>query len=154
VNDERLERGMEVRRAVLGDAHVDRAAAARTPLTAEWQDFLTRYAWGEIWTRPGLDRRTRSCITVAMLVALNREEELRLHLRAALNNGVTVEELKEVLHRRPSTVGSPQRTRLSGPPPRPSAKEQYPVTPIDGEPLGSRLVSSGPITSRVRRHRT
>ena len=97
MNDERLERGMEVRRAVLGDAHVDRAAGARTPLTAEWQDFLTRYAWGEIWTRPGLDRRTRSCITVAMLVALNREEELRLHLRAALNNGVTVEELKEVL---------------------------------------------------------
>lgn len=97
MNDERLERGMEVRRAVLGDAHVDRAAAARTPLTAEWQDFLTRYAWGEIWTRPGLDRRTRSCITVAMLVALNREEELKLHLRAALNNGVTVDELKEVL---------------------------------------------------------
>ena len=97
MNDEQLERGMRVRREVLGEAHVDRAVAARSPLTEEWQDLLTRYAWGEIWTRPGLDRRTRSCITVALLVALNREEELRLHLRAALNNGVTVEELKEVL---------------------------------------------------------
>lgn len=91
------ERGMAVRRAVLGDAHVDRAEAGRTPLTSDFQDFLTRYAWGEVWTRPGLDRRTRSCITVAMLVALNRMEELAMHLRGALNNGVTVEELREVL---------------------------------------------------------
>ncbi|HEV2030370.1 MAG TPA: 4-carboxymuconolactone decarboxylase [Candidatus Dormibacteraeota bacterium] len=90
-------RGMEVRRAVLGDAHVDRAEASRTPLTDEFQDLITRYAWGEIWTRPGLDRRTRSCITVAMLVALNRNEELALHIRAALTNGVTVDELKEIL---------------------------------------------------------
>src|SRR6202162_3034870 len=90
-------RGTEVRRAVLGDAHVDRAEAARTHLTEEFQDLVTRYAWGEIWTRPGLDRRTRSCITVAMLVALNRNEELALHLRAALTNGVTVDELKEIL---------------------------------------------------------
>jgi 4-carboxymuconolactone decarboxylase len=91
------ERGMEVRRAVLGDAHVDRAEAARSPLTTDFQDFLTRYAWGEVWTRPGLDRRTRSCITVAMLVALNRNEELAMHLRAALRNGVTVDELREIL---------------------------------------------------------
>jgi len=89
--------GMEVRRAVLGDAHVDRAEAARTPLTDEFQDLITRYAWGEIWTRPGLDRRTRSCITVAMLVALNRNDELALHIRAARTNGVTVDELKEIL---------------------------------------------------------
>jgi len=94
--DER-QRGMKVRREVLGDAHVDRAEAARTPLTEEFQDLLTRYAWGEIWTRPGLDRRTRSCITVAMLVALNRNEELALHIRAALTNGVTAGELKEIL---------------------------------------------------------
>jgi 4-carboxymuconolactone decarboxylase len=94
---DRRKMGMEVRRAVLGDAHVDRAEASRTPLTDEFQDLLTRYAWGEIWTRPGLDRRTRSCITVAMLVALNRNEELALHLRAALRNGVTVDELKEIL---------------------------------------------------------
>jgi 4-carboxymuconolactone decarboxylase len=89
--------GMQVRRAVLGDAHVDRAEASRTPLTDEFQDLITRYVWGEIWTRPGLDRRTRSCITVAMLVALNRHEELALHMRAALTNGVTVDELKEIL---------------------------------------------------------
>jgi 4-carboxymuconolactone decarboxylase len=89
--------GMEVRREVLGDAHVDRAEASRTPLTDEFQDLITHYAWGEIWTRPGLDRRTRSCITVAMLVALNRNEELALHMRAALTNGVTVDELKEIL---------------------------------------------------------
>jgi 4-carboxymuconolactone decarboxylase len=96
MTDER-QSGMKVRRAVLGDAHVDRSEAARTPLTDEFQDLITRYVWGEIWTRPGLDRRTRSCITVAMLVALNRNEELALHLRAALTNGVTVEELKEIL---------------------------------------------------------
>ena len=89
--------GMEVRRAVLGDAYVDRAETSRTPLNDEFQDLITRYAWGEIWTRPGLDRRMRSCITVAMLVALNRNEELALHLRAALTNGVTVDELKEIL---------------------------------------------------------
>ena len=89
--------GMEVRRAVLGDEHVDRAEASRTPLTDEFQDLITRYAWGEIWTRQGLDRRTRSCITVAMLVALNRNDELALHMRAALRNGVTADELKEVL---------------------------------------------------------
>jgi 4-carboxymuconolactone decarboxylase len=92
-----MRRGTEVRRAVLGDAHVDHAEASRTPLNGEFQDLITRYAWGEIWTRPGLDRRTRSCITVAMLVALNRDEELALHLRGALRNGVTVDELKEIL---------------------------------------------------------
>lgn len=97
MTDDRYERGMAVRRQVLGDAHVDRAEARRSPLTSDFQDYITRCAWGEIWTRPGLDRRTRSCITVAMLVALNRTEELAMHLRAALTNGVTVDELKEVL---------------------------------------------------------
>ena len=92
-----FERGRAVRREMLGDDHVERAQAATTALTAEFQDLLTRYAWGEIWTRPGLDRKVRSCITVAMLVALNRPDELALHLRAALRNGVTVAELKEVL---------------------------------------------------------
>ena len=90
-------RGMQVRREVLGDEYVDRAEASRTPLTDEFQDLITRYAWGEIWTRPGLDRRTRSCITVRLLVALNRDEELALHIRAALRNGVTADELKETL---------------------------------------------------------
>jgi 4-carboxymuconolactone decarboxylase len=94
---ERYERGMKVRRAVLGDAHVDAALASRTELTREFQDLLTRYAWGEIWDRPGLPRHTRSLLTIAMLAALNRPEELRMHLRAASNNGVTPDEIKEVL---------------------------------------------------------
>ena len=94
---ERYERGLAVRRAVLGDAHVEAALARRTVLTQEFQDLLTRYAWGEIWDRPGLPRHTRSLLTIAMLVALNRPEELRLHLRAARNNGVTPDEIKEVL---------------------------------------------------------
>jgi 4-carboxymuconolactone decarboxylase len=92
-----FERGMAIRREVLGDEYVDRANAKRTALTSEFQDFLTRYAWGEIWGRPGLDRKVRSCITVAMLVALNHTEELALHLRAAERNGVTRSELREVL---------------------------------------------------------
>jgi 4-carboxymuconolactone decarboxylase len=97
MEEEARRKGMRVRRRVLGDAHVDRAESAKTSFTEEFQDLLTRYAWGEIWTRPGLDLRTRSCITVAMLVALNRPEELLLHLRGALNNGVTRDELREVL---------------------------------------------------------
>jgi 4-carboxymuconolactone decarboxylase len=96
-DDERRRQGMKLRREVLGDEHVDRAIANQTDLTRDFQDLITRYAWGEIWARPGLDRRIRSCITVAMTVALNRPEELELHLRAALRNGVTVDELREVL---------------------------------------------------------
>ncbi|MEN3367019.1 MAG: 4-carboxymuconolactone decarboxylase [Burkholderiales bacterium] len=96
-DQERHAKGMEVRRAVLGSAHVDRAQANRNELTTEFQDFITRYAWGEIWTRPGLPRHTRSLLTIAMMVATNREEELKLHLRAAANNGVTRDEIKEVL---------------------------------------------------------
>lgn len=96
-DEERYEAGMQVRRAVLGDAHVDRSLDNRTALTEEFQDFITRYAWGEIWTREGLPRHTRSLLTIAMMVALNRSEELALHLRAAANNGVTRNEIKEVL---------------------------------------------------------
>ena len=88
---------MRVRREVLGDEHVDAAIAGTTPFTADFQDLITRYAWGEIWTRPGLDRRTRSCITLTALVALGRMDELELHIRAALRNGLTPEELQEVL---------------------------------------------------------
>ena len=94
---ERFEAGMKIRREVLGDAHVDAAIAKRNAFSEEFQDLITRYAWGEIWTRPGLSRQTRSLITVAMLVALNREEELRMHLRAALRNGATQEEIRETL---------------------------------------------------------
>jgi len=94
---ERHAKGMEVRRAVLGSAHVDRAQANINELNGEFQDLITRYAWGEIWTRPGLPRHTRSLLTIMAMVALNREEELKLHLRAAANNGVTRDEIKEVL---------------------------------------------------------
>ena len=89
--------GMKTRREVLGDEHVDHAIAATTEFTADFQDLITRYAWGEIWSRPGLDRRTRSCITITALVGAGREHELAMHVRAALRNGVTPDELKEVL---------------------------------------------------------
>ncbi len=93
---QRYEKGMKVRRAVLGDAHVDASLKSRNEFNEAFQDLATRYAWGEIWTRPGLPRQTRSMLTLAMMVALNRPEELRMHLRAALNNGVTREEIQEV----------------------------------------------------------
>jgi 4-carboxymuconolactone decarboxylase len=91
------ERGMRVRREVLGDEHVERAASRTTDFTADFQDLITRYAWGEIWARPGLDRKTRSCITLTALVALGHPEELALHVRAARRNGLTEDEIKEVL---------------------------------------------------------
>jgi 4-carboxymuconolactone decarboxylase len=93
----RYKKGMKVRRAVLGDAHVDLACARENSFNAPFQELITRYAWGEIWTRQGLPRKTRSLITVGMMVAMNRTEELRLHLRAAANNGVTRKEIQEVL---------------------------------------------------------
>ena len=95
--NERYENGLAVRRAVLGNAHVDRSLAKRTDFTEEFQALITRYAWGEIWTRPGLPRHTRSLLTVALMVALNRPDEFRLHVRAAFNNGVTRDEIREVL---------------------------------------------------------
>jgi 4-carboxymuconolactone decarboxylase len=89
--------GMKTRREVLGDEHVDSAIAGTTEFTADFQDLITRYAWGEIWSRPGLDRRTRSCITIAALVGGGHEHELAMHVRAALRNGVTPDEIREVL---------------------------------------------------------
>jgi 4-carboxymuconolactone decarboxylase len=89
--------GMRVRREVLGDEDVDAAAAKTTDFSREFQDLITRYAWGEIWTRPGLDRRTRSCMTLIALIALGRHEELAMHVRAAVRNGLTPDEIKEVL---------------------------------------------------------
>jgi 4-carboxymuconolactone decarboxylase len=97
VNDPTHETGMKVRREVLGDEHVDRAVARTTPFTQPFQEFITRCAWGEIWGRDGLDRRTRSCITLAVLTALGRENEIAMHVRAALRNGLTEEEISEVL---------------------------------------------------------
>jgi 4-carboxymuconolactone decarboxylase len=107
----RRDQGMTTRRAVLGDAHVDRATAATTAFTADFQDLITRYAWGEIWSRPGLDRRTRSCITLAMLAALSHEEELAMHVRAALRNGLSADDIKEVLLQVAVYAGVPAANR-------------------------------------------
>jgi 4-carboxymuconolactone decarboxylase len=97
MSDETYEDGMEVRRAVLGDAHVDRAIANTTEFTAPFQEFITNYAWGSIWAREGLDRKTRSAITLAVLTALGRENEIAMHVRGALTNGMSREEIGEVL---------------------------------------------------------
>ena len=96
-DQQRYKDGMAVRRAVLGDQHVDRAQSNLNDFNADFQNLITRYAWGEIWTRPGLSRDTRSLMTICMMVALNREEELKLHIRAARNNGVTADQIKEAL---------------------------------------------------------
>ena len=98
MNDaKRHEQGMGVRRAVLGDAHVDRAVANTTELTAPFQEFITRYAWGDVWARPELDRRTRSIVTLTALTALRAENEIAMHVRAAITNGLTPKEITEVL---------------------------------------------------------
>jgi 4-carboxymuconolactone decarboxylase len=94
---QRYEEGLKVRRAVLGDAHVDRSLSRQNDFTREFQEMITRHAWGEIWTRPGFDRKTRSIMTLAMLIALNRGDEFKLHVRGALNNGLTQDDIKEVI---------------------------------------------------------
>jgi 4-carboxymuconolactone decarboxylase len=104
---ERYKDGMTVRRAVLGDAHVDRTLKNANEFNQDFQDFITRYAWGEIWMRPGLPRHSRSLITIAMLVALSRADELRMHIRAAFRNGVTRDEIKEVLLQSAINCGVP-----------------------------------------------
>jgi 4-carboxymuconolactone decarboxylase len=101
------DRGMKVRREVLGDEHVDRTMGRTTEFTADFQDFITRYAWGEIWSRPGLDRKTRSCITLTALVALGRLDELELHVRAAVRNGLTEQEIAEVFLQTAVYCGAP-----------------------------------------------
>ena len=100
--------GMAVRREVLGDEHVDRAVANTTELTEPFQDYITRAVWGGIWTRPGLDRRTRSCVTLAVLTALRAHDELALHVRGALRNGLTREEIVEVILHTGGYAGVPQ----------------------------------------------
>ncbi|MBV8749142.1 MAG: 4-carboxymuconolactone decarboxylase [Candidatus Eremiobacteraeota bacterium] len=97
MSDERYERGMITRRGVLGEEHVARATANATEFTRDFQELITRYAWGEVWSRPGLDRAMRSLLTIAMMAALGRHEELRLHIRATRNTGVTRDQVKEVL---------------------------------------------------------
>lgn len=96
-DQERAAAGMRVRREVLGDAHVDQAVAGTTEFTADFQDFITRYAWGELWSRPGLERAQRSLVTLALLAGLGRHDELAMHVRAALRNGLTPEQIREVL---------------------------------------------------------
>lgn len=105
------EDGMKVRREVLGDEHVDAAIERTTEFTADFQDLITRYAWGEIWARPGLDRRTRSAVTLTALIALNHHEELAMHVRAALRNGLTPDEINEVLLQAAIYCGVPAANR-------------------------------------------
>ena len=97
MKEETFDQGMKVRREVLGEQHVDKAEKKKDDFTEEFQELITRYAWGEIWTRPGLERKTRSCITLAMMIALNREDEFKLHIKAGLNNGLSKDEIKEVI---------------------------------------------------------
>jgi 4-carboxymuconolactone decarboxylase len=97
MSDDAYDEGMRIRREVLGDEHVDRAIEQTSEQTRDFQDFITRYAWGEIWARPGLDRRTRSCITLTALVALGRFDELAMHIRGAQRNGLSDDEIAEVL---------------------------------------------------------
>jgi 4-carboxymuconolactone decarboxylase len=122
---ERVRRGMTVRRAVLGDEHVDRAVAATTPFTEPFQDFITRYAWGDIWSRPGLSRAERSMVTLAVLAALHHDNELAMHVKAALRNGLSPEQIREVLLHVAVYAGVPasnrafaiaQRALAEGPP--------------------------------------
>ncbi len=111
MDDDTREAGMSVRREVLGDAHVDAAVARTDGFTADFQNLITRYAWGDIWRRDGLDRRIRSCITLAMLAALGHENELAMHLRGALRLGVTPDEIKEVLLQVAIYAGVPAANR-------------------------------------------
>jgi 4-carboxymuconolactone decarboxylase len=108
---ERAERGMKVRREVLGDEHVDRAVAGTTAFTEPFQDFITRYAWGDIWSRPGLSRAERSIVTLAVLAALQHEQELAMHVKAALRNGLTAEQIQEILLQVAVYAGVPAANR-------------------------------------------
>ena len=110
-DEERAAAGMRTRREVLGDEHVDRAIANTTEFTAAFQDFITRYAWGELWNRPGLSRKARSMVTIAMLAALGRDEELGLHVRAGLRNGLTSADVAEVLLQVAVYAGVPAANR-------------------------------------------
>ena len=119
---ERHEAGMKVRRAVLGDVHVERAEKNKTTFNEPFQDLITRYAWGEIWSRPGLPRNTRSLITLAMMIALNRSDEFRMHVRAALNNKVTREKFRKCCCKAQFTAAFPPRTPPSTSPRKCSRK--------------------------------
>ncbi|GAA5196605.1 4-carboxymuconolactone decarboxylase [Rugosimonospora acidiphila] len=137
------EDGMAVRREVLGSAHVDRAVAGTNEFNADFQDFITRYAWGEIWTRPGLDRRARSCVTLAMLATLHHDEELAMHVRAALNNGLTRDEIKEVLLQVAVYAGVPAANRAFAVATRTFAAIDQPLDPPSGPTRPPTIVDPG-----------
>jgi 4-carboxymuconolactone decarboxylase len=126
------ERGMKVRREVLGDEHVDNAIEKTTDFTADFQDLITRYAWGEIWTRPGLDRRTRSAMTLTALIAVGRFDELPMHVRAARRNGLSVDEIKEVLLQSAIYCGVPAANTAFGIAARVLEEEGTPGEPDEG----------------------
>lgn len=130
MNDPSYESGMRVRREVLGDEHVDAATERTTDFTADFQDLITRYAWGEIWARPGLDRKTRSCITLTALIALGHVEELKMHVQAALRNGLSEEEIKEVLLQSAIYCGVPAANSAF-------AAAQSVLADLDTEPTGT-----------------
>ena len=134
MSDSTHERGMKVRREVLGDEHVDRAIERTTGFTADFQDLITRYAWGEIWSRPGLDRKTRSCITLTALVALGRLEELEMHVRAAQRNGLNTDEIKEVLLHSAIYCGVPAANAAFAVAQSVFAEHDGPPEPRGGEP--------------------
>jgi shikimate dehydrogenase len=144
--DSTYDRGMKVRREVLGDEHVDRTIGGTTEFTADFQDFITRYAWGEIWSRPGLDRKTRSCITLTALVALGRLDELELHVRAAVRNGLTPEEIGEVFLQSAVYCGAPAANSafaVAGRVLSESSSEPFPPSIMGG-------VSGGRISGKTR----
>lgn len=136
-DDERRTQGIAVRRQVLGDAHVDRATAGTTSFSADFQDFITRYAWGDIWSRPGLDRRTRSVITIALLAGLGHHAELALHVRAGLRNGLTREEISEVLLQTGIYAGVPAANTAFGIAAEVLATEGLASEAPDSNPLAS-----------------
>jgi 4-carboxymuconolactone decarboxylase len=134
VDDLAHDRGMRVRREVLGDDYVDAAVERTTDFTADFQDLITRYAWGEIWARPGLDRKTRSCITLTALVALGRLEELEMHVRAAQRNGLSTDEIKEVLLHSAIYCGVPAANAAFAVAQSVFAEHDGPPEPRGGEP--------------------
>ena len=135
MSDDAHERGMKVRREVLGDEHVDNAIEKTTGFTADFQDLITRYAWGEIWTRPGLDRRMRSAMTLTALIAVGRFDELPMHVRAARRNGLSVDEIKEVLLQSAIYCGLPAANTAFGIAAR-VLEEEAEGPPSPGEPEG------------------
>ena len=148
---QRYEAGMQVRRAVLGDAHVERSLANLTPFNEEFQEMITRHAWGDIWTRPGLPRHTRSLVTIAMLIGMNRNEELKLHLRAAKNNGVSRDEIKEVIMQSAIYCGIPRPTRPSTWPNRCGTSLAWSRSRRPGRPPGGAIGRANGVAGVIRR---